>query len=113
MNDFNLKNRWDQPSKSLPIIFIGAGGIIRNAHLPAYNKLNLNIAGVYDLNLETAKTLAKDFNIPNVYENLDDAPELMNEDPYGEGWIVKMKLENMDAVSGLLSPKDYRSEIGE
>ena len=46
MNDFNLKNRWDQPSKSLPIIFIGAGGIIRNAHLPAYNKLNLNIAGV-------------------------------------------------------------------
>ena len=64
MNDFNLKNRWDQPSKSLPIIFIGAGGIIRNAHLPAYNKLNLNIAGVYDLNLETAKTLAKDFNIP-------------------------------------------------
>ena len=73
MNDFNLKNRWDQPSKSLPIIFIGAGGIIRNAHLPAYNKLNLNIAGVYDLNLETAKTLAKDFNIPNVYENLDDA----------------------------------------
>ena len=42
MNEFNLKNRWDQPSKSLPIIFIGAGGIIRNAHLPAYKKLNLN-----------------------------------------------------------------------
>ena len=63
MIDFKLKNKWDIPSQSLPIIFIGAGGIIRNAHIPAYKKLNLNIAGVYDLNPETAKTLAKDFNI--------------------------------------------------
>ncbi|DAC14218.1 MAG TPA: glycine cleavage system protein GcvH [Candidatus Poseidoniales archaeon] len=51
--------------------------------------------------------------ITAVNENLDDTPELMNEDPYGEGWIVKMKLEDMDAVLGLLSPEDYRSEIGE
>ena len=43
MNDFKLKNKWDQPSKSLPIIFIGAGGIIRNAHLPSYNKLPICI----------------------------------------------------------------------
>ena len=78
MNDFKLKNKWDQPSKSLPIIFIGAGGIIRNAHLPSYNKLDLNIDGVYDLNSETAKNLAKDFNIKNIYKNLDDA--LNNED---------------------------------
>ena len=73
MIDFKLKNKWDAPSQSLPIIFIGAGGIIRNAHIPAYNKLNLKISGVYDLNPETAKTLAKDFNISNVYSNLDDA----------------------------------------
>ena len=71
MNDFKLKNKWDQPSKSLPIIFIGAGGIIRNAHLPSYNKLDLNIDGVYDLNSETAKNLAKDFNIKNIYKNLE------------------------------------------
>ena len=43
MIDFKLKNKWDIPSQSLPIIFIGAGGIIRNAHIPAYKKLNLNI----------------------------------------------------------------------
>ena len=36
--------------------------------------------------------------ITAVNENLDDTPELMNEDPYGEGWIVKMKLENMDCL---------------
>ena len=43
MNDFKLKNKWDAPSQTLPIIFIGAGGIIRNAHIPAYKKLNLNM----------------------------------------------------------------------
>ena len=73
MIDFKLKNKWVIASQSLPIIFIGSGGIIRNAHIPAYKKLNLNIAGVYDLNPETAKTLAKDFNIPDVYNNLEDA----------------------------------------
>ena len=62
MSDFKLKNKWDVPSQSLPIIFIGAGGIIRNAHIPAYNKLNLNIDGVYDLNSETAKSLSKDLS---------------------------------------------------
>ncbi|RJU97468.1 MAG: glycine cleavage system protein GcvH, partial [Candidatus Poseidoniales archaeon] len=30
---------------------------------------------------------------------LDDAPELMNTSPYGDGWIVKMTLDNPDAVS--------------
>ena len=39
MNKFNLKQKWDKPSKSLPIIFIGAGGIIKNAHIPAYKNL--------------------------------------------------------------------------
>ena len=37
----------------------------------------------------------------------------MNEDPYGEGWIVRMKLNDASAVSGLMSPADYKSEIGE
>ena len=44
---------------------------------------------------------------------LEDAPELMNTSPYGEGWIVKMRLSNPDAVSGLMSADDYRGMIGE
>ena len=51
--------------------------------------------------------------ITAVNDALDDTPELMNEDPYGEGWIVKMKLNDPAAVSGLMSPGDYKSEIGE
>ena len=51
--------------------------------------------------------------ITAVNDALDDTPELMNEDPYGEGWIVKMKLNDASAVSDLMSPADYKSEIGE
>ena len=44
---------------------------------------------------------------------LEDAPELMNSSPYDDGWIVKMRLSNPDAVSELMSADDYRSMIGE
>jgi len=44
---------------------------------------------------------------------LEDAPELMNTSPYGDGWIVQMRLSNPDAVTGLMSADDYRSMIGE
>ena len=48
-----------------------------------------------------------------VNEALEDTPELMNSDPYGEGWIVRMKLEAPDAISGMMSAADYKAEIGE
>ena len=51
--------------------------------------------------------------IMEVNEALEDSPELMNEDPYGKGWIIRMKLDSPDAVSGLMSPADYKEEIGE
>ena len=51
--------------------------------------------------------------ITAVNEALDDAPELMNQDPYGEGWIIRMKLNDPSAVSTLMSPADYRAELGE
>ena len=44
---------------------------------------------------------------------LEDAPELMNTSPYGDGWIVQMRLSNPDDISGLMSADDYRSMIGE
>tara|TARA_B100001996_G_C18541589_1_gene547125 strand:- start:7 stop:390 length:384 start_codon:yes stop_codon:yes gene_type:complete len=51
--------------------------------------------------------------ITAVNEELEDAPELMNQDPYGEGWIIRMKLNDLSAVSGLMSAADYKAEIGE
>tara|TARA_B100000767_G_C19764197_1_gene536648 strand:+ start:626 stop:1117 length:492 start_codon:yes stop_codon:yes gene_type:complete len=51
--------------------------------------------------------------ITAVNEALEDTPELMNSDPYGEGWIVKMVLEDPNAVSSLMDAAGYKAEIGE
>ena len=51
--------------------------------------------------------------ITAVNDALDDTPELINTDPYGEGWIVRMKLDDSSAVSKLMSAADYKAEIGE
>lgn len=51
--------------------------------------------------------------ITAVNDELEDAPELMNTDPYGAGWIVKMRPEDSAEVEGLLSASGYKAEIGE
>ncbi len=45
-----------------------------------------------------------------VNEKLEDEPELINSDPYGEGWIFKMKLADPDALGSLLGADDYAAE---
>jgi glycine cleavage system H protein len=43
---------------------------------------------------------------------LDSQPELVNSDPYGDGWMVKITLSNADEVNELLSASDYEAIIG-
>ena len=40
-------------------------------------------------------------------EALEDTPETVNEDPYGEGWMIKIKLANPSAIKDLLDAADY------
>jgi glycine cleavage system H protein len=42
---------------------------------------------------------------------LDSAPELVNKDPYGEGWMVKIKMADPAQIDGLLTPDDYKKLI--
>jgi predicted dehydrogenase len=56
-----------------PIILIGAGGIARTAHLPAYRKASLPVAAVVDASLARASALARDFGIPYATHSLDNA----------------------------------------
>ena len=44
-----------------------------------------------------------------VNEGLADAPERVNEDPYGEGWLVRVRLTDQAEVEALLSAADYRN----
>jgi len=42
---------------------------------------------------------------------LADAPEAVNQDPYGEGWIMRLKLDDPSAVDGMMSAADYESGL--
>jgi glycine cleavage system H protein len=44
-----------------------------------------------------------------VNESLGDSPEQINEDPYGEGWLVKVKLSHPEETETLLSSAEYRN----
>ncbi len=47
-----------------------------------------------------------------VNESLEDQPELVNQDPYGKGWIIKVKVEEATQANGLLSAADYKTFVG-
>lgn len=44
-------------------------------------------------------------------ENLEDEPEKVNEDPYGEGWMIKMKFTNQDELNNLMDAEAYKAHI--
>src|SRR5690554_1020839 len=45
-------------------------------------------------------------------ENLETNPELVNSDPYGEGWMIKIKISDPSEIDGLLSDQGYKDVIG-
>lgn len=44
---------------------------------------------------------------------IESDPAVINRDPYGEGWMVKLRVAKPDELKSLLSPSAYRSHIGE
>ena len=45
-------------------------------------------------------------------ESLEDEPEKVNSDPYGDGWMIKIKMSDPSEVDGLMSDADYKALIG-
>ena len=45
-------------------------------------------------------------------ESLEDEPEKVNTDPYGDGWMIKIKISDPSEVDGLMSADDYKELIG-
>ena len=48
-----------------------------------------------------------EFNSP-----INDNPAIVNKDPYGEGWIIKMELTNPSELDSMLSPEEYKKQVG-
>ena len=60
------------PQHPRPVIIIGAGGIVNDAHLPAYKIAGFWVAGIYDIDREKALRTAAKFDIPLVYYSMED-----------------------------------------
>ena len=69
----NLSQTWPIPSKTSPIIIIGTGGIVKDAHLPAYKKAGFEVAGLYDVDKDKADLLAKEYEINTVFNSFEAA----------------------------------------
>lgn len=69
----DLQQVWPRPSRPRPIVVIGAGAIVRTAHLPAYRRLALPVAGFYDLDPQQARVTAASVPAAVVFPTLDAA----------------------------------------
>lgn len=67
--------------------------------------------------VEAVKTVSDLFlpvagTVTEVNAALEKAPELVNNDPYGEGWMIKMTVNNPDEVAALLNAEAYAALVG-
>lgn len=68
--------------------------------------------------VESVKSVSELFSpvsgeIVEVNNALDDSPETVNEDPYGDGWMVKIRLSDTSEVDGLMTADEYEAFIAE
>ena len=68
--------------------------------------------------VEAVKTVSDLFmpvsgTVTEVNADLEDAPETVNQDPYGGGWMIKIEVSDESQLADLLSADDYKEVIGE
>jgi glycine cleavage system H protein len=67
--------------------------------------------------VEAVKTVSDLFmpltgTVTEINQALDSQPELVNSDPYGDGWMVKITIKNASEIDGLLSADAYQALVG-
>ena len=77
---------------------------------------NVSEMGVFGA-VEAVKTVSDLYSplggeVIEVNYELEDNPEMVNQEPYGNGWMIKIRVENMGAFTSLMQANDYRSFIG-
>ncbi|WP_207514199.1 Gfo/Idh/MocA family protein [Longitalea luteola] len=104
-------------SYKAPIVIIGAGGIVNDAHLPAYQLAGYNVAGIFDIDKEKARNTAQKFNIPMVFERIEDAVRLnlspVVYDVAVPGSAIRQVLEYLPAGSAVLIQKPMGNHYDE
>ena len=67
--------------------------------------------------IEAVKTVSDLFmplagEVTEFNEAVDDDPALVNSDPYGEGWLIKVKVDDASSLDGLMDAEGYKAHIG-
>jgi len=68
--------------------------------------------------IEAVKTVSDLFapfsgKVVEINSALKDSPELLNSDPYGQGWMIKAEISDLSELNDLLSADEYRNLIGQ
>ena len=50
-------------------------------------------------------------SVVEISTDLEDSPELINEDPYGEGWLIRIDLDDPEQLDALMTPEEYEEYI--
>jgi glycine cleavage system H protein len=85
----------DLPEVGDEVDFLGTFGIIESEN--AVSDLIAPISGT----------------VVQVNGDLENNPELINEDPYGEGWLIRVQLDDPDQVESLMAPEEYEEYISD
>jgi len=67
--------------------------------------------------IEAVKTVSDIFmpvsgEVLEVNPEIESSPELVNKDPYGKGWMIRIKIANSTEINDLLTPEAYRTLVG-
>ena len=114
-----FQQTWPKTQRPRPIVIIGAGSIVADAHMPAYRKAGLTVYGIYDPNLVKAESMAEKWNC-RAYQTLDEAighedvifdlatppaahTEILKQLPIGAPVLIQKPMgENLDDASRIL-----------
>lgn len=103
------------PLKKHPIIIIGAGGIVKDAHLPAYKIAGFEVYGIYDADFKKANLVATEHHIPHVFKSVE---ELVDKSPQNVVYDIALPasaiaeiLEKLPANSSVLMQKPMGDDL--
>lgn len=95
----DIKYKPELPETKQPIIIIGAGGIVADAHLPAYKIAGFEVFGIVNRTKERAQKLADAFGIPNVFNTVAEAVANAPENAIYD--LTTMPAQYIDALNQL------------
>lgn len=112
-----LRQHPEPPIEKRPIVEIGAGAIVKHAHLPAYRMAGFEVASIFDVRPESAQALASEFGIPQVCadlgESVSTAPEGAVFDIATPAVAILETLRALPDGSAVLVQKPMGEEIGQ